>query len=297
MMKLFIDISESVDYFYEANGDKKDLFIAGRYITGDVKNKNGRMYPMDILEPEIDRYVTEMVRSGRALGECTHSCGPSVNLKEVSHRVIDLHRNGSGYDGKAIVLNTPQGSVIRGILEGGGKIGVSTRGMGSLKENNGAMEVQKDFRLAAIDCVADPSGPGCFVNGIMEGVEYFFDPVRNTWKEEKVIEIQEHAKHLSKAQREEQALKLFEEYMSVILLNEVDFKNATTSTTGAPQPTNQYGSGSKSILQPKPDSNLLQSPVLNPNKDLTSPGTIQRSNQNPERINMEGGRKNKTTRA
>ena len=217
-MKLITELSEEVSFLYEAREDgNKDLYLEGRFIVGDMKNKNGRTYPMDVLRPEVDRYVTEMVNTGRALGECGHPSGPTVNLERVSHRITKLKEHRGGYEGKALITKTPMGNIVKGLLESGAKIGVSTRGMGSLKENNGAMEVQKDFKLATIDCVSDPSGPNCFVNGIMEGVEYFYDDIRGTWKEEKVHELKETVHKLSKAEIEEQALQLMEDYFSIFI--------------------------------------------------------------------------------
>jgi len=158
-----------------------------------------------------------MVKTGRSLGECGHPSGPTVNLERASHLITELTQNGNGFDGKAKLVNTPMGNIVKGLLESGAKIGVSTRGMGSLKENKGAMEVQKDFKLSSIDCVSDPSGPGCFVNGILEGVEYFYDDTRGTWREEKISEMNAVAKQMNKRQREDHALELMEQYLSILI--------------------------------------------------------------------------------
>jgi hypothetical protein len=214
-MKLITELSE-VEYITEENNSKKDHYIVGRFIVCEQKNKNGRVYPIDVLEPEIERFVREMVKPGRAFGELGHPNGPSINLDRVSHMIVELNKSGNGFDGKAKITNTPMGNILKGLLESGGKLGVSTRGMGSLVEKNGAMEVQKDFRLATIDCVSDPSGPGAFVNGIMEGVEYFYDPIKEIWKEEKLECIKNTAKKMSKSQLEEHALTLFTEYFSIL---------------------------------------------------------------------------------
>ncbi len=220
MMKLFTELSEDVQYITEEkhNGNK-DHYIVGRFIVADQKNKNGRLYPMSVLEPEVDRYVMEMVKPGRAWGELCHPNGPTVNLKETCHRIVSLEKNGHGFDGKALITNTPNGITLKGLLECGGTVGVSTRGMGSLIEKNGAMEVQKDFRLASVDCVSDPSAPGAFVNGLMEGVEYFYDPIKGTWKEERVEEIKKQVKKMSLCEIEENALALFENYLSLLVGN------------------------------------------------------------------------------
>ena len=218
MMKLITELAEA-EYFTEGSDSNKEHYIAGKFIVGDQKNKNGRLYPLNVLEPEVERFMREMVKPGRAFGELGHPSGPSINLDRVSHMIVELNKNGSGYDGKAKITNTPMGSILKGLLESGGKLGVSTRGMGSLIEKNGAMEVQKDFRLATIDCVSDPSAPGAFVNGIMEGVEYFYDPIRESWKEEKVEDIKKEIKKMSKSEIEEQALTLFENYFSLLIKN------------------------------------------------------------------------------
>src|SRR5271157_1057745 len=218
MMKLITEIADAY-YFTEGSDSNKEHYISGRFIVGDQKNKNGRLYPIDVLEPEVERFIREMIKPGRAFGELGHPSGPSINLDRVSHMIVELNRNGSGFDGKAKITNTPMGSILKGLLESGGKLGVSTRGMGSLIEKNGAMEVQKDFRLATIDCVSDPSAPGAFVNGIMEGVEYFYDSIKESWKEEKVENIKKEIKKMSKSEIEEQALTLFENYFSLLIKN------------------------------------------------------------------------------
>jgi hypothetical protein len=217
-MRLIFEAVEHPEFIQEAkeNG-QKDWFIVGKYIIGEQKNKNGRLYPIDVLEGSVEKYITEFVRPGRAYGELGHPSGPTVNLDRASHRILNLKQNGNVFEGKSILANTTNGNIAKGLLECGGSLGVSTRGMGSLQEKNGAMEVQKDFRLSSVDIVSDPSGPGCFVNGIMEGVEYFYDPVRGTWKEEKVEDLVNKAKKLSKEEREVKALALFEEYFTLLV--------------------------------------------------------------------------------
>jgi hypothetical protein len=216
-MRLMVETVEQPEFITEARADgHKDWYIVGRYIIGEEKNKNGRVYPMDVLESSIEKYIAECIKPGLAYGELGHPRGPSVNLDRASHRIIELKQNGRAFDGKSILTNTPMGDTAKGLLESGGKLGVSTRGMGSLQEKNGAMEVQPDFRLSAVDIVSDPSGPGCFVNGLMEGVEYFFDPVKGTWKEEKIEELAKTAKNLTKEEREAKSLALLEHYFSIL---------------------------------------------------------------------------------
>jgi len=217
-LRLIVEAVEQPQFIQEATGEgKKDWFIVGKYIIGEQKNKNGRLYPIDVLESSVEKYISEWVKPGRAYGELGHPSGPTVNLDRSSHRVLNLRQNGNFFEGKSILTNTPHGNTAKGLLESGGTLGVSTRGMGSLQEKNGAMEVQKDFRLSSVDIVSDPSGPGCFVNGIMEGVEYFYDSVKGTWKEEKVEDLVNKAKQLSKEERIAKAVALFEEYFSLLV--------------------------------------------------------------------------------
>lgn len=215
-MRLIVEAVEQPQFIQEANDGSKDWYIVGKYIIGEQKNKNGRFYPINVLENSVEKYIQEWVKPGRAYGELGHPSGPTVNLDRASHRILELKQQGSHFEGKSILTNTPHGNTAKGLLESGGSLGVSTRGMGSLQEKNGAMEVQKDFRLSSVDIVSDPSGPGCFVNGIMEGVEYFYDSVKGTWKEERVEELAKAAKRLNKEEREEKALSLFEAYFELL---------------------------------------------------------------------------------
>ena len=189
-MKLITEIIEDTHYITERTEDgKKNHYITGRFIVAEEKNKNGRTYPKHVLEKEVARYVREVVNAKRAFGELNHPAGPTINLDRVSHIITELNQDGNYFNGKAKITSTPMGEIARGLLESGGQLGVSTRGMGSLKESNGVMVVQPDFKLSTVDIVSDPSGPGCFVNGIMENVEWIYDPVKNTWHEEKLHEM------------------------------------------------------------------------------------------------------------
>jgi hypothetical protein len=176
-MKLICEVLEEVQLVTEEKEDgKKDFFIEGVFMQADLKNRNGRIYPMPVMEKEVNRYVKEYVNTKRAFGELGHPEGPHINLDRISHMITELRRDGSNIVGRAKILETPMGNIARNIIQGGGSLGVSSRGMGSLKDRNGIMEVQDDFTLAtAADIVADPSAPGAFVNGIMEGVEWVWD--------------------------------------------------------------------------------------------------------------------------
>lgn len=176
-MKLICEVLEEVQLITEEKEDgKKDFYIEGIFMQADLCNRNGRVYPMPVMEKEVNRYVKEYVDTKRAFGELGHPEGPQINLDRISHMITELKRDGSNIVGRAKILETPMGNIAKNIIQGGGALGVSSRGMGSLKEKNGIMEVQDDFTLAtAADIVADPSAPGAFVNGIMEGVEWVWD--------------------------------------------------------------------------------------------------------------------------
>ena len=156
------------------NGQKK-YNIEGIFAQAEGKNRNGRIYPMQVMEKAVGKYSTDQVSKGRAVGELNHPEGPTVNLDKVSHKINDLKFEGNDVMGKAQILDTPMGNIVKGLLEGGVQLGVSTRGMGSLEQRNNAMYVKDDFMLNAIDIVQDPSAPGAFVNGIMEGVEWIWN--------------------------------------------------------------------------------------------------------------------------
>ena len=176
-MKLIREEIESVKIITEAKGGKKSLFIEGIFLQGNIKNRNGRMYPLDTLRKEVERYNESNIVSGRALGELGHPDGPTVNLDRVSHKIVSLKESGSNFIGKAKILNTPMGKIASNLIEEGVKLGVSSRGIGSLKPTKeGFNVVGDDFMLAtAADIVADPSAPDAFVEGIMEGKEWVWE--------------------------------------------------------------------------------------------------------------------------
>jgi len=176
-MKLIREEIESVDFIVEEKNGKKSMFIEGIFLQGDLKNRNGRMYPMETLRREVQRYNENHVQSGRALGELGHPDGPTVNLDRVSHKIVSLKENGSNFIGKAKILSTPMGKIAESLISEGVKLGVSSRGIGSLKPTReGVNIVGDDFMLStAADIVADPSAPDAFVEGIMEGKEWVWD--------------------------------------------------------------------------------------------------------------------------
>jgi hypothetical protein len=153
----------------------KNHFIEGIFMQSEQRNRNGRIYPKTVMEKAVDRYVTEQVKTGRAVGELNHPDGPSINLDKVSHLIETLDWQGNDVVGKARILETPMGQIVKGLLDGGVRLGVSTRGMGSIEERNGVAFVKDDFILSTVDIVQDPSAPTAFVNGIMEGVEWVWN--------------------------------------------------------------------------------------------------------------------------
>lgn len=215
-MKLITELVEDVQLVSEAKETGgKDYYIEGIFLQADIKNRNGRMYPVDVLESEVSRYNREVISKNRAFGELGHPSGPSINLDRVSHIITELYRDGKNFIGKARLSKTPMGEIARGIMESGGQLGVSSRAMGSLKEERGVMVVQKDLRLStAADIVADPSAPDAFVNGIMEGVEWIYDPVKDTWLEQKLHETRKKLRGMSMSQIEEQRFALLEDYLT-----------------------------------------------------------------------------------
>ena len=221
-MKLITELTDDVQYITEENksNGKKDLFIEGIFLQGDIKNRNGRVYPGEVLEKEVNRYVKQYVNENRAMGELNHPSGPTINLDRVSHKIVSLVKEGSNWIGKAKIGSRGMGEVARGLIEDGIQLGVSSRGLGSLKENRqGIMEVQSDFYLAtAADIVADPSAPDAFVNGIMESVEWVND--NGVFKEidletaKRVID--EAAGSVDKSKLEEAKLSVWENFFGKI---------------------------------------------------------------------------------
>ena len=216
-MKLITEMTENIEFLVETNEDtgKKNHFIQGVFMQAEQKNKNGRVYPLGIMENEVGRYGKEYVSKKRALGELNHPQGPTVNLDRVSHMISELKMVGNDVHGKAKLMDTPMGKIAQNLVSEGASLGVSSRGMGSLKMNDatGINEVQKDFLLSAIDIVADPSAPGAFVNGIMEGKEWIWD---NGVIREK--EINEYKKVIEKSNNrrelEENAIRAFSHFLS-----------------------------------------------------------------------------------
>jgi Prohead core protein serine protease len=211
-MKLIKEIQETVSYLTEAKDGKKELFIEGPFLVAETKNKNGRIYEFNTLRKEVHRYTTEYINKNRAFGELGHPDSPTINLDRVSHMICNLHEDGNQWIGKAKILETPMGNIARQLIEGGAQLGVSSRGMGSLKNVNGVNVVQPDFYLAtAADIVADPSAPGAFVQGIMEGKEWML--VNGIWTEMDHVEAIREIRKASSADIEAVSLRIFENFI------------------------------------------------------------------------------------
>lgn len=214
-MKLITELTEDIKYIKENVGNgEKAYFIEGIFMQASVKNRNGRVYPQGILVNECKRYIREYVDKGRALGELNHPTGPTVNLDRVSHIIKELHEDGNTIYGKAKIMDTPMGKIVKNLIEEGAQLGVSTRGMGSLKSKNGYQEVQEDFMLAAVDIVADPSAPNAFVNGIMEGREWMF--IEGSWQEREAAAARRMINNSSSRNLNKNIVKVFEEYFKKI---------------------------------------------------------------------------------
>lgn len=203
---------EDVQILEEETNGKKNLYIEGVFLQADLKNRNGRVYPFDVLNREVGRYNEQYIISGRALGELGHPDGPTVNLDRVSHKIVSLRAEGSNFIGKAQILSTPMGNIAKSLLESGVKLGVSSRGMGSIEERNGANYVRDDFMLAtAADIVSDPSAPDAFVNGIMEGKEWVWE--NGIIKEIDLAKYHRYISESTKKNLEERSLKVFNNFL------------------------------------------------------------------------------------
>lgn len=212
-MRLITELNEEVKYLVEEKEGKKSYFIEGIIMQGDIVNRNGRMYPSNVLEKEVNRYNEQYVSKGRAYGELGHPAGPTLNLERASHMFKNLRREGNDFVGRAKIMDTPMGNIVKSLISEGASLGISSRGMGSIKENKrGIMEVQDDFHLAtAGDIVADPSAPDAFVRGIMEGVEWIWD--NGLLKAQKIEEYKEEINHGARQGISEQTvIKVFNQF-------------------------------------------------------------------------------------
>jgi hypothetical protein len=215
-MKLITEYTESnVECIVEKkeNGEK-NYRIEGVFAQADTKNRNGRIYPRDVMEQAVAKYVDEQVSKDRAVGELNHPEGPTVNLDKVSHKITELKIEGSNVMGRASILNTPNGMIVKGLLDGGVQLGVSTRGMGSLRNQNGVMVVKDDFVLNTVDIVQDPSAPTAFVNGIMEGVDWIWN--NGILERQDIEKIETEIKNAPRADLYETQVREFKNFLSLM---------------------------------------------------------------------------------
>ena len=211
-MRLIKEITEDVQYIQEEKDGKKNLFIEGVFLQSNLKNRNGRVYPKEVMAKEVARYTSEQIDKNRALGELGHPDGPTVNLDRVSHMIVSLKEDGDNWVGKAKILETPMGKIAANLIEAGAQLGVTSRGLGSIKERSGISEVQDDFMLAtAADIVSDPSAPDAFVEGIMENREWIM--VDGIWQGREVEQAQQVIKEASSHELEEAKMQVFSSFM------------------------------------------------------------------------------------
>tara|TARA_B100001564_G_scaffold10848_1_gene8906 strand:- start:137 stop:781 length:645 start_codon:yes stop_codon:yes gene_type:complete len=211
-MKLISEYNEA-SYITEANEKgTKDYFIEGVFMQADIKNRNGRIYPKEIMAKEVKRYVKEFVEQQRAFGELGHPEGPTINLDKVSHMITELYEDGSNWVGKAKILSTPNGQIVKNLIDDGAKLGVSSRGLGSLEQKSDAQYVKSDFQLAtAGDIVADPSAPEAFVEGIMEGVEWIME--NGIFKAVEMESMRDQLKREKSAKLEETKINMWKTFV------------------------------------------------------------------------------------
>lgn len=213
-MKLITEHIEDLRYSIvesAANGEKK-FIIDGIFMQAEQVNRNRRVYPKKVLEKAVSKYLAEYVNKGRAVGELNHPDGPTINLDKVSHRITELSWNGNDVVGKALILNTPMGNIVKGLLEGGCQLGVSSRGMGTVASKNGRSEVNDDFVLSTVDIVQDPSAPSAFVNGIMEGVEWIWE--NGLLKPQQIEKYETEIKKSSSANLAEAQVRIWNDFLS-----------------------------------------------------------------------------------
>lgn len=216
-MKLITEHTEEVSYIVEAKEDgSKNYVIEGIFAQADQKNRNGRIYPKAILENAISKYDKEQVQTQRAVGELNHPAGPIINLDKVSHRITELNWDGNNVMGKALILDTPNGKIVKGLLDGGVKLGVSTRGMGTLEQKNGINMVKDDYVMNTVDIVQDPSAPSAFVNGIMEGVEWIWN--NGVLEAQELEKIETEIRNASRSDRSAVEIREFKNFLSKINL-------------------------------------------------------------------------------
>jgi hypothetical protein len=211
-MRLITEHFDKLEYITEDKDGKKATFIEGIFMQAEKKNRNGRVYPKQILFDAVEKYVIEQVNNGRAVGELDHPEGPQINLDKVSHKITELRFDGDNVVGKAQILNTPMGKIVEGLIEGGVKLGVSSRGMGTVENKQDATYVNDDYILATVDIVQDPSAQGAFVDGIMEGVEWIWE--NGILKPQQIEKYETEIREASSAELASVQEKVFKDFLS-----------------------------------------------------------------------------------
>lgn len=213
-MKLITETLDSqLEYLVEKDEKgNKNLYLEGIFMQAEQQNRNNRIYPKSVLEAATNKYIKEQVATGRAVGELNHPDGPSINLDKVSHRITELSWNGNNVVGKALILNTPMGNIVKGLMEGGCKLGVSSRGMGTVENRNNKTFVREDFMLSTVDIVQDPSAPEAFVNGIMEGVDWIYE--NGILKPQQIESYETEIRKASKSELVEAQIRVFSDFLS-----------------------------------------------------------------------------------
>jgi len=213
-MRLITENNYNDDLYYlveEKNG-KKNAYIEGVFMMAEKENRNKRIYPKEVLAEAVKKYVTEQVKTGRAVGELNHPEGPTINLDKVSHKITELKFEGNNVVGKALILDTPMGKIVKGLIDGGVKLGVSSRGMGTVEEKDGKTYVKDDFMLSTVDIVQDPSAPAAFVDGIMEGVEWVYES--GVLKPQQIEKYETEIQKTPSARLTEAQEKIFQDFLS-----------------------------------------------------------------------------------
>tara|TARA_A100001011_G_scaffold399430_1_gene508036 strand:- start:1753 stop:2403 length:651 start_codon:yes stop_codon:yes gene_type:complete len=214
-MKLITENNYNDDLFCiveKTKDGKKNTFIEGVFMQSEKENRNKRIYPKEVLQEAVKKYVTEQVKSGRAVGELNHPEGPTINLDKVSHKITSLKFEGNNVVGKALILDTPMGKIVKGLIEGGVKLGVSSRGMGTVEEKDGKTYVKDDYMLSTVDIVQDPSAPAAFVDGIMEGVDWVLES--GVLKPQQIEKYETEIQKTSSARLAEAQEKIFQDFLS-----------------------------------------------------------------------------------
>ena len=211
-MKLITEHTEELEYITEDVDGSRKYMIEGVFAQAEKQNRNGRVYPRAVLETATDKYNNEQVATGRAVGELGHPDSPTINLDRVSHRITELRWDGNNVIGRAQILETPMGQIVKGLMDGEVRLGVSTRGMGSIKNSGGKTVVSEDFILSTVDVVQDPSAPDAFVNGIMEGIDYFID--NGVIKAQRVDEYREEVRTIPESRVADAQMKFFKDFLN-----------------------------------------------------------------------------------